>query len=337
MNQPATELTWKSLGECLANSRRKQKMELRDAATALRLPSRTLSAIEQGHCDGLPGIYLKGHIQRYISLLNRNDHSLDGLCAEALFSTLPTGQNARCPLPTAIPAAPARRLFDNALRIASYVVVTAGVVIPLVWWFTQGAVRMSFDESLVSSSVPVQEGEVSSSDSTAVASIRPGHFNASAAPFASMSPASQTPAGQGAVLNGQTMLTGALSANATTAQPLQPPYRPLPQSQQPDAVRASSESAAIAPAGDLLQLRLLNDSWVEITDADGERVEFDLLRTGQLHQYQVNLPLDILIGKASAVDVLLNGVPVDLSPYTRGNVAKLTLADLPPATEPPAD
>jgi len=333
MNQPANEMTWKSLGACLEKSRRKQKMDLHDAASALRLPTRTLLAIEQGSCQGLPSIYLRGHVQRYISLLNQHDPSLDGVSAETLFqqqhdADSETAAGQKNLLPAALPPAPAQRLFDNALRIASYVVVTAGVVIPLVWWFTQGAVRMSFDETLVSTSAPVSTATASQDEAAEVASIRPGHFSASAAPFASMRPArSGNPGGQD-MLSSQSLLPATYQLNDAATPAPRPPLRALPDA---DSVTASSASGLdlAAPGAVQLQLRMLNDSWVEISDAAGERVEFDLLRSGQSHQYLVQLPLDILIGKASAVDVMLNGMPVDLSPHTRGNVAKLKLAELP--------
>jgi len=331
MNQPANELTWKSLGERLEKSRRKQKMDLQDAASALRLPSRTLLAIEHGNCNNLPSIYLKGHIHRYISLLNQQDHSLDGLTTDTLFQQQ---QNAsddnsqqQC-LPTAMSSTPAHRLFDNALRVASYVVVTAGVVIPLVWWFTQGAVRMSFDETLVSSPSTISQTEASDGEATEVSSIRPGHLTASAAPFASMRPQRAVAASDAAILGSQSLLPQALAFTDPLVPFPRPPYRAMPASTTPGSSSAGNAVLALSDVAQL-QLRMLNDSWVEITDVNGERVEFDLLRTGDSHHYEVNLPLDILIGKASAVDVMLNGMPVDLSPHTRGNVAKLKLAELP--------
>lgn len=332
MNQPANEMTWKSLGACLEKSRRKQKMDLHDAASALRLPTRTLLAIEQGSCQGLPSIYLRGHVQRYISLLNRHDPGLNGVSAETLFqqhdADSETAAGQKNLLPVALPPAPAQRLFDNALRIASYVVVTAGVVIPLVWWFTQGAVRMSFDETLVSTSAPVSTATASQDEAAEVASIRPGHFSASAAPFASMRPARSGNPGSQDMLSSDSLLPATYQLNDTGTPAPRPPLRALPDADSATASSASDLGLA-APGAVQLQLHMLNDSWVEISDAAGERVEFDLLRSGQSHQYRVQLPLDILIGKASAVDVMLNGMPVDLSPHTRGNVAKLKLAELP--------
>ncbi len=326
MNQPAHDLTWQSLGACLAKSRRKQKLELEDVATSLRLPRRTLHAIEQGQCDCLPTVYMKGHVQRYIHLLNAGDASLDGINAEPLFrqrqnAADASGQQPAALLSSALTGTSSGRTFDHALRIASYLIVTAGVVIPLVWWFTQGAVRMSFDESLVSETATSIDTRPISTGPQSTASIRPGHLSASAAPFASMRPRQAGPATEMPMLGGQSMLGSDMAMlNATMEMPI-PPYRA--------ATAAPAESGmqqdGTVSGNNNLQLRMLNDSWVEITDVNGNRIEFDLLKTGQLHQYAIDLPLDILIGKASAVDMTLNGELVDLSAHTRGNVAKLTL------------
>jgi len=324
MNQPANDLTWQSLGACLAKSRRKQKLELEDVAASLCLPRRTLDAIERGQCDCLPTIYMKGHVRRYINLLNAGDASLDGIDAEPLFrqrqnASAASGEQPAALLSPALTATPSGRTFDQALRIASYLIVTAGVVIPLVWWFTQGAVRMSFDESLVSDTGAVIETRPSSGSKDSTASIRPGHLIASAAPFASMRPRQEGPVSVMPVL-GQSMLGSDMATLTATADTPIPPYRAA-------AAPADSgmQQSGTVSGNNNLQLRMLNDSWVEITDLDGNRIEFDLLKTGQLHQYSIDLPLDILIGKASAVDMTLNGELVDLSAHTRGNVAKLTL------------
>ena len=67
------------------------------------------------------------------------------------------------------------------------------------------------------------------------------------------------------------------------------------------------------------------DTWVEISDANGEQLELDLIRAGSSRQYNGQAPFDVMIGRASAVVLDLDGSAVDLGPYTRGNVARMTL------------
>ena len=66
------------------------------------------------------------------------------------------------------------------------------------------------------------------------------------------------------------------------------------------------------------------DSWVEITDATGKQLEMDLLRGGSDSSYHGLPPFRILFGRASAVHLTMDGEEVNLSPFTREDVAQLT-------------
>lgn len=79
------------------------------------------------------------------------------------------------------------------------------------------------------------------------------------------------------------------------------------------------------PAGHVLNIRTSGDSWVEITDFDGSRLEMDLVRGGSERVYQGVGPFEIVFGRASAVQLSLDGVPVDLAAFTRGNVTQMRL------------
>ena len=75
----------------------------------------------------------------------------------------------------------------------------------------------------------------------------------------------------------------------------------------------------------ILSITTSADTWVEISDAAGGQLELDLIRAGSSRQYSGQAPFDVMIGRASAVVLDLDGSAVDLGPYTRGNVARMTL------------
>jgi cytoskeleton protein RodZ len=75
----------------------------------------------------------------------------------------------------------------------------------------------------------------------------------------------------------------------------------------------------------LLAVSTSADTWVEISDADGKQLEMDLVRAGSNREYQGTAPFKVMIGRASAVEMVMDGETVDLGPYTRGNVARMTL------------
>lgn len=84
--------------------------------------------------------------------------------------------------------------------------------------------------------------------------------------------------------------------------------------------RAPTEAAAPDP---LLRLVAAADSWVEVTDAEGRQLELNLLRAGESRTYDGTPPFQVLLGRASAIEVYLDGSRVDLAPWTRGDVARI--------------
>jgi cytoskeleton protein RodZ len=69
------------------------------------------------------------------------------------------------------------------------------------------------------------------------------------------------------------------------------------------------------------------DSWVEIVDGQGTRLELDLIRAGKHREYSGLMPFQVMVGRASAVDLTLDGEAVDLAPHTREDVARLILEE----------
>ena len=91
----------------------------------------------------------------------------------------------------------------------------------------------------------------------------------------------------------------------------------------------------------VLSLETSADTWVEIFGADDRQLEMDLIRAGNSRAYNGPGPFRVMIGRASAVVMSLDGEPVDLGPHPRGNVASLVLAgadtEVPDETEEKAE
>ena len=87
---------------------------------------------------------------------------------------------------------------------------------------------------------------------------------------------------------------------------------------------ATPEAAAMTAAG-MLQLRASAESWVEVTDARGQVIISRVIMPGEDVGLDGVMPLKIKIGNAVATQMALRGQPVDLTPHTRDNVARLEL------------
>jgi cytoskeleton protein RodZ len=74
-----------------------------------------------------------------------------------------------------------------------------------------------------------------------------------------------------------------------------------------------------------IELLFDRESWVEIKDADGRVVFSQLNPPGSRRNVVGEAPFSIIIGNATGVKLRYNNTDVDLAPFTRTDVARLTL------------
>lgn len=74
----------------------------------------------------------------------------------------------------------------------------------------------------------------------------------------------------------------------------------------------------------VIELEASADSWVEI-QSGGRQLEQDLVRGGERRAYRGAGPFFISLGRASAVNLTLDGEAIALAPYTQEDVARLIL------------
>jgi cytoskeleton protein RodZ len=91
----------------------------------------------------------------------------------------------------------------------------------------------------------------------------------------------------------------------------------------PAAVPATSEVAPVVtpaslPAADVLVFVARADSWITVTEAGGKQVLRRTVTAGETVRLSGALPLSVVVGRASAVDVKVHGKPFDLGPVTKG-------------------
>jgi cytoskeleton protein RodZ len=96
-----------------------------------------------------------------------------------------------------------------------------------------------------------------------------------------------------------------------------------------DSVATSVSGAAVpasaAPGDATLLLTYQGPSWTEIRDRSGQIIVSRLVMPGAVEPVKGAPPFDIILGNAHVVTLVFRGKSVDLSPYTRQNVARLTL------------
>jgi cytoskeleton protein RodZ len=293
------------IGGELRQARLNAGMSTNDISRQLHLSTLLIEDLEQGRVDRLSPLYRRGYITNYARALGLDPHPL----LEQV-----SGEDTQPELREVLPVSKRDWKFERYLRIATYALVTTVIVPPLLYFFIEGGSRiMERDPASAggeaSLSAESANGDQHSRNRIARAlaldenangrdSAEVGHVSASALPLG--------------------------------------PVRPLRDSALPEPGDATD---LLAPAADLLEIaaedgraaeqelavELLEDSWIEIHAAGGQRLEYDLLRAGEVRSYRGEAPFQLLLGRASAVRLKLDGELVTYEGHDRGDVARLQL------------
>lgn len=92
---------------------------------------------------------------------------------------------------------------------------------------------------------------------------------------------------------------------------------------------AHSENTTTSGVGpDSIRLILTEDCWIEIFDANNEKVFYDLARGNQILVLNGTAPFSVLLGNGAAATVEFNTIPFDATPYmSRIGMARFVLGE----------
>lgn len=275
-------------GDLLRYEREQQGLSIELASRQSRIKSSVLTAIETGETGEIPSIYLRGYVRNYARFL--------GVSLSEIEEHMVHVKGAEPEVRTVCTVNPNRGKSEKWLKASSYLAASA-LIATLAWQFTHEAVRFSQGDSQLTSATVMPPESDAGAGQEERAGQRPAntHLNAS---IASME-----------MLSKRNELAGESPAEQAWAAISGPPETAAPETMD-------SRSISITTSA---------DTWVEILDASGDQLELDLIRAGSSRAYKGQAPFDIMIGRASAVVLNLDGSTVDLGPHTRGNVARLTL------------
>ncbi|MDO6486924.1 DUF4115 domain-containing protein [Colwellia sp. 6_MG-2023] len=90
-------------------------------------------------------------------------------------------------------------------------------------------------------------------------------------------------------------------------------------------VLALDENLEESVAIDTAMFTFSGDCWVNIFDANGDRIAWGVKKSGYVMTVTGQAPLKITLGKPELAEIEFNGQAVDLSEFNAGNIAKFTL------------
>ncbi|MBB6183216.1 helix-turn-helix domain-containing protein [Oleiagrimonas soli] len=284
--------------------RESRHLALSDCARDLHLPVRLLQKLERDDYEGIDySVYLRSYLCKYATYL--------GMDRERVDAQLERLQPRQPELVATQQLSVWQRGLNRYSSAATYVVLTAVIVAPLIWLGLNGVLKRDIARLAPLDAAPV------SAQSTELVGAESG---------TTAQTVSATP------------VVPAVTDQASSAAPANS-EKPLMASMAPfsamEAAKAKAESAdapvaATAPQASTdtkLTLNLQNDSWVEITDADGKRLEYGLLPAGTRKSYHSAGTLDVRIGNADGASVAVDGKALSLVKFRRANVAHFTVAD----------
>ena len=279
-------------GARLRAAREARGYSIEACGQALRLPTRLLRQLEAGEYGGIDyQVYLAGYLSKY------GRHV--GVDEEAIQAELARLTPRQPDLVVTGGVSHSRYLLERYLTAATYVVLTAVIVVPMVWLGVRGTLDRDMARLAPLDAAPVAQQDA------------PASTSSSAAATAATSDNKPVPAAEQHTEDQQPLL-------ASMAM-----FPPLDHtSKAPLATTAATPEAGSGQGGHSLTLNLPSASWVEVTAADGSRLEYGILPAGTQKSYRSDTPLDVRIGNASGAQVAVDGQPVQLDGFRRANVAR---------------
>jgi cytoskeleton protein RodZ len=302
-------------GARLQAAREAAGLSLEQVAQQLKLAPRQVRALEEEDFAQLPGrTFARGFVRNYARLLNLDGDDLlallpDAARAPALGAPALQSTGAMiAELPTANGVQPGFARWVIPIALVACIVGAATYE-----WY-RGGLAQQGEPKLATPPAPAAPAAPPVPAATApVATTRSELPN----PFAAEPEAGTSAAGP---------VARAAEPEVAAAPNVAPAAPPAAAAAPPPSVASTAPPAPAAalPAASL-KLSYRGPSWTEIRDRDGQVLISRLVAAGSEQSIRGTPPFDVIIGNANEVTLVYRGAPVDLSRYTRQNVARLRL------------
>lgn len=282
-------------GRFLRAAREAKTLTLADVAQALKFSARQLEALEADNHAGLPGVtFVRGAVRSYAKYLKLDPAPLLAMLDATAPASLP---DVRPPqnMGTAMMENGVRRV--SPLVAASMLLLLVAIVIGV--WRTLGGPLPA---------APLVAGAPAETAREAEQPVVPPQVQTEAA----------TPA--------PTDAAGPPTAEQPTSAPAQvlaTAQSPVPAEATPPALPAGTPAAVAT--GRKLVFAFNAKSWIEVKDASRQVIFTGEQPAGSRQTINGKPPFQLVIGNAAKVDLFDGERQVDLRPYTRAEVARLTL------------
>ena len=280
-------------GRLLREAREALNISQDEIARRLHLDLKMVRALESDDYKKLPpAIFVTGYLRNYARLTNLPADELIASYRRAAGTQPP-------PIKILTPSTQgAEHSSDRPVQLTTYVMALAALVLVLALWWWQGR-----DEAGVVTG-EVSGGESASTDVGGGVPLQPpGGGSTEVIPV----PIPNTPG-----------VPVPVPGAAPGLNQAKPPLAPAANN------TVASPAVSAAPAA-VIRLTFDADSWVQITDANEQRIFYDLGKEGVTRTLQGVPPFQVVIGYSPGVKIEYNGAPFEHARFERGGRASFVL------------
>ena len=341
-------------GERLQAARIQQGLSLDDVANRMHLSIKILEAIEENNFDEVTApIFVKGYLRAYARIVALDEDEMIQQYAEFYSGEDP-------PIGSTSNTIPELSAGDARIKWTTYLVILVLAALLAAWWWNK---QQSVDVPI---SLDAQQSETVEAQAAARSEVASeieavserldtealSQSDALSREDEVESPTLAEPTFE-TVPEASTAAAPEPAASETAAPETAAPETAAPETDEPVAAIAEREPAAdestsggdsdvevrdaaaegslvvaqIAPTGtDKLRVVVHADSWIDIKDATGFQLTYDLLRAGELIELVGEAPFSVFLGNGHGVELQFNGEDFDLAARIRDdNTARLKI------------
>jgi cytoskeleton protein RodZ len=282
-----------SVGQLLRQAREQRKLTIQQVALQLNLKIEQVERLEQDQPDGKTlETFARGYVRAYGRLLKLPETELMAALSRQTGSVVSTAKPMRT-----FSNRTAHQATENRFMWLTYAIIVLLLALLFVWWWQSSYENTTESSAAARASQPVE---------ARTQQVSP-------------QPATDEPAEQAS--DEPVASIGGAADNAISEQQLNEML------QQLAAPSAELVPAAEVPQLDTLEMRFSENCWIDVVDADGNRIAYGTKQAGYIMQLTGTAPFVITLGNPSVVKINFNQQAFDISAFPGGRVAKFTIPE----------
>ncbi|MGL5214510.1 MAG: RodZ domain-containing protein [Aeromonas hydrophila] len=291
-------------GQLLRNAREQLGWTREQVASRIHLRLTLIAAIESDTYDKHTShTFIRGYLRTYAKLVGIPEETI--LAAyDKLGLTPPDNIDMQ-----SFSRRSRQQANDSRLKVVTWLVILVLIALSVAWWWQSTARRSAGDEALAAT-------EMGATSNTPSATVPPAVDVADPVVAPATSAAAATSADPVVSAAATTLPVDASSAVATTAVASSAAI-----ATQPAADTAASEPAKVPQ----LKMSFTADCWLDVKDAKGKTLFSGLKKANDELVLEGPEPLKFIIGAPMAVNIEYQGKSIDMSRYSNGRTARLSL------------